>query len=96
MGQLSFEGFTDRHRLLSDIRNLYCRLRFCRPWDVAKRRKLYRDIAKIKAVLLADGIDQEWLRLYCRQLASLDRAAMARFEAYSEKFSADLQKFLSA
>jgi len=96
MEQLSIAGVTDRAALLAIIRNCYCRLRLLRPMETAKRRWLYREISRVKVVLAADGVDREWLRLYCRQFASLDRAAAARFKAYSEKNYADLQKFLTA
>lgn len=62
-------------------------LRLLRPFQQARRRALYRKIEKRKAVLVAEGFDTEWLRLYCRQYASMDRAAAARFEAYDKKIT---------
>jgi len=84
--QLTIPGFTDRERHLGEIRNLYWHLRTIRPHQGAKRRKLYRAIEKQKAVLIADGLDEEGLRLWCRQHTSCHpEAAVRRFGAYLEK-----------
>jgi hypothetical protein len=81
--QLTFKGFTQSEKHLSSIRNLYWMLRAIRPGQGAKRRKLYRQIAKEKAVLIADGFDSEALRLWCRQFSRCHpEAATARFHHY--------------
>ena len=82
--------------LVGNIRNLYWHVRALRSWQSAKRRRLYRQIAKHKAVLLDQGFNPELLRLYCRQLASFDRAAVARFQSYLKKFDAETKKTLIA
>jgi hypothetical protein len=77
---------TDSELMLSEIRNQYWHLRALRPWEQAKRRKLYRKITKIKAVLIADGLDKELLRLWCRQFTrSHAEASSVRFATYLQK-----------
>lgn len=91
--QLPLLGLTHRERHLSEIRNLYWRLRSLRPHQGALRRKLYRLVTKQKAVLIADGLDKEALRLWCRQWANCYRAASEeRFRAYCEKNSILFEK----
>ena len=81
--QTKFPGFTDRERHLGEIRNLYWHLRAIRPGQGAKRRKLYRLIAKQKAVLIADGLDEEQLRLWCRMHTRCHpEAAAGRYAEY--------------
>lgn len=84
--QKSFPGFTLSQSHLNAIRNFYWHLRTIRPWQGAKRRKLYRDIAKHKAVLIADGFDPEELRLWCRQWSSCYQVAAAhRYLTYLQQ-----------
>jgi hypothetical protein len=66
--------------------SLYWRLRACRAWDGARRRRYYRYIAQEKRRLLEDvGVDWEELRLLCRHLANLqNRHAERRWETYVE------------
>lgn len=90
--QKQLPGLTDRGLLLAQIRNHYWHIRHLRPFQGAKRRALYRAVAKIKAVLLSDGFDAELLRLYCRQFASLDEAAQGRYVAYAQQFDAETKK----
>jgi len=86
---------TDSELMLCEIRNQYWHLRALRPWEQAKRRKLYRKITKIKAVLIADGLDKELLRLWCRQWSRCHtEAAMMRFATYRQKNHPDLKIFL--
>jgi len=81
--QKQFPGFTDTERHLAEIRNLYWQLRAIRPGQGAKRRKLYRLIAKQKAVLIADGLDSEQLRLWCRMHTRCHpEAAASRYAEY--------------
>lgn len=83
--QLALRGITQRELHLSDIRNHYWHLRTIRPGQEAKRRKLYRRIAKIKAALVEDGFDPEELRLYCRQFTDCYRdAAQGRYDQYRQ------------
>lgn len=70
---------------MDEIRNLYWRLRALRASDQAGRRRIYRQIKRIKDELLSKGQDPEELRLYCRQFASLDEAAILRHQQYLEK-----------
>lgn len=73
----------DNEKHLAEIRNLYWHVRALRPWQGAKRRKLYRQIAKQKAVLIAGGFDPEELRLWCRRYSRCYQAAAGRrYEAY--------------
>ena len=91
--QRSFPGFTKRQTHLGEIRNLYWRLRSLRPYQGALRRKLYRLVTKHKAVLIADGLDGEALRLWCRQWANCHpEAAADRFRAYCKKNSILFEK----
>jgi hypothetical protein len=84
--QKTFPGITITENLLSQIRNHYWHLRNIRSFQQAKRRKLYRDIAKIKAVLIADGFNPEHLRLWCRQYTRCQPdAAKARLSRYLQK-----------
>lgn len=84
--RLESHGQTDnREKHLSAIRNEYWQLRQLREFDQAGRRRLYRRIKEHKDALLADGFDAETLRLYCRQYASLDTAAKARYQAHTNK-----------
>lgn len=69
------------------IRNYYWHIRSARPFEQAKRRRYYRYVEKEKRLLLAAGVDPEFLRLYCRQFASLDPAAGKRFRQYAEQFT---------
>lgn len=91
--QSTFPGFTQRDRHLSLIRNLYWHLRALRPGQQAKRRKLYREVEKQKAVLIADGFDPEELRLWCRQYCRCHPdAAQARYEAYLQKTNTETKE----
>lgn len=56
--------------MFSKLHNLYYTLRFCRSYDKARQRRLYRQIAKEKARLVAAGVDAEQVRLLCRLLAN--------------------------
>jgi hypothetical protein len=94
--QTQLPGMTLRGQLLAKIRNHYWHLRALRPGQLSRRRWLYRQIEKCKDLLLLDGVDAEWLRLFCRQYASMNRAAGDRFRAYDEKISTDLQKYPSS
>lgn len=79
------QGLTRVDLHLSDIRNHYWHLRTIRPGQEAKRRPLYRRIAKIKAALVEDGFDPEELRLYCRQFTNCYRdAAQGRYDQYRQ------------
>jgi len=82
--------------LLDTIRNHYWHLRAIRPWQQAKRRKLYRQIKKVKIILARDGFDPEELRLYCRQFTSCNPAAITRYEQYLQKRDGQTQKTQSA
>lgn len=94
--QMRFPGLSCVDLHLSEIRNYYWHLRTIRPGQEARRRKLYRRIAKIKAALIEDGFDAEELRLYCRQFTNCYRvSATARLRQYREDragFDAYLQK----
>lgn len=84
--QTTFPEITLRETHLGEIRNLYWHLRAIRPFQGARRRKLYRQIAKHKAALIADGFNPELLRLYCRQFSNCHtEAARARYEAFLQK-----------
>jgi len=96
MHQTNLPGVTNQQHHLDVIRNFYWHLRTIRPGQQAKRRKLYRAIQKQKAVLIEDGFDPEELRLYCRQFASCNRAAIARYEQYLQKRDSETQKTRSA
>lgn len=99
MYQLSLCGVTNTGQSLGQIRNHYWILRSLRPLKInqARRRKEYRQIQKIKAVLIADGLDSELLRLWCRQWSSCHQAAAReRFTKYLQKFDAETKKTLSA
>jgi len=77
---------TDSELMLCEIRNHYWHLRALRPFEQAKRRKLYRKITKIKAVLIADGLDETLLRMWCRQFTRCHtEAAAVRFATYRAK-----------
>jgi len=90
--QQAFPGFTDREMHLALIRNYYWHLRNLRPGQNAKRRQLYRLIEKQKAVLIADGLDAELLRLWCRQFSTCyQEAARARYEAFLQKTNTEAQ-----
>ena len=88
-------GPAETNQLLAIIRNCYWHLRTIRPHQQAKRRQLYRTVAKIKAVLISDGLDREALRLWCRTLTSCHpEAARARLHAYLQKSDTRTQKTL--
>lgn len=88
MAQFQFSGFTRRYLVCSNIRNLYYRLRGLRNHQKSQRRQIYRLILKNKAVLIADGLDKEVVRLWCRQWSACHpEAARERFLAYCEKNS---------
>ena len=90
-------GPEEQSHLLGHIRNLYWHIRAIRPHQQAKRRKLYRQIAKIKAVLTADGLDSEALRLWCRCYTNCyPEAAQARLRQYLRKCDTQTQKTLAA
>ena len=86
----------DHDQLLNDIRNHYWRIRNARKHDQAVRRRYYRKIQKIKAALIDDGFDPELLRLYCRQFASLDKAAISRYQAFLQENDTRTKKTQSA
>jgi hypothetical protein len=84
--QLQFSGLVTVEAHLTTIRNLYWHVRALRICQSAKRRKLYRAIAKEKAVLIAHGFDSEQLRLWCRMHSRCHpEAAALRYEAYLQK-----------
>lgn len=85
-------NLAQRDHLLGEIRNYYWHVRALRPGQGARRRWLYRRIAKLRLILLEDGLDPELLRLYCRAQASLDRAAVRRFMVYLRENYSSLQK----
>jgi hypothetical protein len=90
--QKQLPGMTQREIHLSQIRNYYWHLRNIRPGQTAKRRQLYRLIQKQKAVLIADGLDVELLRLWCRQFSTCyQEASRARFEAFLQKTNTELK-----
>jgi hypothetical protein len=96
-GQIAFPGFVDAKRHLCEIRNLYWHLRAIRPGQEAKRRKLYRRIAKQKAALEASGLDKEALRLWCRQWSRCyQEAARYRLCQYLQKNDAISKIFFEA
>ena len=70
-----------------ELRMYYWDLRMRRVWKEAKRRKLYRRIAKEKRRLEVEvGIERERIRLLCRCLVNpRNRYAEERYEAYCEK-----------
>lgn len=89
--QIDLPNITDQQKHFDAIRNLYWLLRNLRPWQTAKRRKLYRQIQKQKAVLISCGLDPELLRLWCRQwTACKPEAATARYHAYLQKTNTEL------
>lgn len=93
MIQTSFPGFCDYQSHLGAIRNYYWQIRAVRSYDGAKRRWLYRQVAKHKAVLIAAGVDAELLRLWCRQFSRCyPEASRERFEAYLQNNSTILKK----
>lgn len=93
MEQMKLDGITQREKHLTEIRNCYWHLRYLRPYQGAKRRKLYRIIQKHKAVLISDGLDPELLRLWCRQFTACHpAAAQQRFDAYLQKNHIDAKK----
>lgn len=95
MEQLNLRGVTQTEKHLSEIRNCYWHLRQIRPFQSAKRRKLYRVIQKHKAILISDGLDPELLRLWCRQFAACHpAAARERFDAYLQKNHIDAKNTL--
>jgi hypothetical protein len=64
------------------LANLYWRLRDCRNWNAAKRRRMYRLIAVERKRLVDSGQDVELVRLACRHLANpLQHPAERRFRA---------------
>lgn len=74
------------HPFFSEIRSLYTRLRFCRSWNDACRRRWYRRIRKSKLRLLEAGVDPEQLRLYCRYLKNpKDEARRQRYLYYAKQ-----------
>jgi hypothetical protein len=50
--------------------NLYWRLRYCRQWNQACRRRYYRKMAVEKKRLEQEGVDRELVRLFCRHLSN--------------------------
>ena len=64
------------------LANLYWRLRDCRNWNAAKRRRMYRLIAVERKRLVESGQDAELVRLACRHLANpVQKAAERRYLA---------------
>lgn len=67
----------------SRLSNLYWHLRAVRSWDTAGRRRFYRYIEAEKQRLIAEGIDAEEVRLFCRYSANpFNKAAKERLLAY--------------
>lgn len=54
----------------AELRQLYWRLRWCRGYDQAQRRRLYRAISAVKRKFDGLGVDAELVRLFCRHLAN--------------------------
>lgn len=54
----------------STLCNLYWQLRARRPFDLAKRRRIYRYLEAEKNKLFSQGYDKEEIRLLCRYLAN--------------------------
>jgi hypothetical protein len=72
------------------LHSLYWFLRQVRPYQTAKRRQLYRWIAKEKKRLHEAGVDPELVRLLCRHLANTRNqhaeAAYLRYKAQGRLF----------
>lgn len=67
------------------LSNLYWRLRYCRDYDSAARRKWYRRIRVERDRLVSGGEDGEYVRLMCRWLADpREGPALARVMAYEQ------------
>ncbi|MBK7955700.1 MAG: hypothetical protein IPK02_18125 [Candidatus Accumulibacter sp.] len=60
----------DLHGRLSQLANLYWRLRWVRRWDSSGRRRVYRLISAHKKNFDGTIFEGELLRLFCRYLAN--------------------------
>lgn len=65
--------------------NLYWQLRYCRRYDLAKRRRYYRYIAVERLRLEAEGHDKEHVRLLARYLSNpKNKLAQERCRSFEE------------
>jgi len=69
-----------------ELRHMYWKLRACRAYDQAARRKWYRRIRNERERLEAAGWPAEHLRLYCRYMSNPvpDSPALRRLWAYEK------------
>lgn len=85
--------FDDLPLCLSLIRNHYWHLRAVRPHQQAQRRFHYRRVERIRSLLLSRGVDAEFLRLYCRALASLSPLAIEKLNDYVRQKIPEFESF---
>lgn len=74
---IRFEGWYVFRDWSAGLRQMYWRLRNCRRYDAAARRKWYRRIKGERERLHALGFDAEYTRLFCRYMSDPKNEAAA-------------------